>query len=118
MGAKKRIWTDADRAMVRRMARIGIPQDTIAKCMEPPTTVETLERYFKTELREASTKANAAIAGALFKNAMEGNVAAQIFWCKTRLKWRETAELDLNGGNLIFNVNLDPANDGSSGTKS
>ncbi len=104
MAAPKRVWTDTDRAMVRRMSMIGIPQETIAQCMEPPTTVETLEKYFRAELNETATKANAAVAGALFKNAMSGNVAAQIFWCKTRLRWKETFEVETNAGPAILQI--------------
>jgi hypothetical protein len=35
-------------------------------------------------------KANAQVAGFLFNAAKSGNVTAQIFWLKTRAKWRET----------------------------
>jgi hypothetical protein len=35
-------------------------------------------------------KANAQVAGFLFNAAKNGNVTAQIFWLKTRAKWRET----------------------------
>jgi hypothetical protein len=31
------------------------------------------------------------VAGFLFNSAKNGNVTAQIFWLKTRAKWRETA---------------------------
>ena len=36
------------------------------------------------------TKANAQVAGFLFNAARSGNVTAQIFWLKTRARWRET----------------------------
>ena len=36
------------------------------------------------------TKANAQVAGFLFNSARTGNVTAQIFWLKTRARWRET----------------------------
>jgi hypothetical protein len=36
------------------------------------------------------TKANAQVAGFLFNSARGGNVSAQIFWLKTRARWRET----------------------------
>ncbi len=36
------------------------------------------------------TKANAQVAGFLFNAAKNGNVTAQIFWLKTRARWRET----------------------------
>jgi len=34
------------------------------------------------------------VSGYLFANAKAGNVAAQIFWLKTRAHWRERAVLD------------------------
>ena len=36
------------------------------------------------------TKANAQVAGFLFNSARNGNVTAQIFWLKTRARWKET----------------------------
>jgi hypothetical protein len=38
------------------------------------------------------------VAGFLFNSAKSGNVTAQIFWLKTRARWRETpAELKHSG---------------------
>ena len=42
------------------------------------------------ELDLGETKANAQVAGFLFNSARTGNVTAQIFWLKTRARWRET----------------------------
>ena len=42
------------------------------------------------ELDLGETKANAQVAGFLFNSAKCGNVTAQIFWLKTRARWRET----------------------------
>jgi len=39
-------------------------------------------------LRQVQT--NAQVAGFLFNSARSGNVTAQIFWLKTRARWRET----------------------------
>ncbi len=50
----------------------------------------TLRKYFTEELETAEAMANTKVAAALFKNCMEGNVAAQIFWMKSRARWRET----------------------------
>lgn len=91
-GPPPRAFTDEERFLVKRMAMIGIPQETIARCIN--TNETTLYKHFKDELFETATKANAAIAGALFKAAISGNVTAQIFWCKTRLRWRETNTLE------------------------
>lgn len=43
------------------------------------------------ELVQAAMEANAKVAGALFNNAVRNNdVAAQIFWLKTRARWHTT----------------------------
>lgn len=56
----------------------------------------TLKKYYATELRRGRKIANAKVVSALFNNAMKGNVAAQIFWCKTRLGWSEKSELAID----------------------
>lgn len=94
-GPKPRVWTEQERAIVQRAAMMNLPQETIAKLLK--TTKSTLELYFREELDTASDKANMAVLGALYKNAMEGNVSAQIFWCKTRLGMRETSNVEVTG---------------------
>ena len=49
-------------------------------------------------LISAPSKANAQVAGFLFNRPRNGNVTAQIFWLKTRARWRETpVELQHSG---------------------
>ena len=100
-GPKPREWTDEERLVVKWMSVAGIPQKRIAATLH--TTEETLEKYFRVELDEAADKCNSAVVGALYKNALSGNVTAQIFWCKTRLGWREVQEIE-HKGDLQFNV--------------
>lgn len=79
--------TEAQRKQVRAMAAYGIPHEEIAKvvgCTRP-----TLRKYFRDELDTASAQANARVAEMLYQQAMKGNVTAQIFWLKTRARWRE-----------------------------
>ena len=72
---------------------IGTPQETIASILgiDP----KTLRKHYREELDHALAQANATIGGALFNKARNGDIAAQIFWLKTRAKWRERQELDL-----------------------
>jgi hypothetical protein len=44
-------------------------------------------------------KADAKVVGALYKNAVGGNVTAQIFWLKNRRKedWRDKVDHSLTG---------------------
>ena len=70
------------------MAAYGIPEIDIARVVgiDP----KTLRKHYRDELDLGETKANAQVAGFLFNSARSGNVTAQIFWLKTRARWRET----------------------------
>jgi hypothetical protein len=80
--------SEKDRRTVRTMSAYGIPQHRIAPVIG--VDEKTLRRHFRAELDSAEVQANAAVAGALYRNATEhNNVQAQIFWMKTRAQWRE-----------------------------
>ena len=79
--------TDELRAKVRQLSVVGLPQDDIATLIE--CSAKTLRKHFRRELDQGGAEANALIAGYLFQNAKAGNVAAQIFWLKTRARWKE-----------------------------
>lgn len=94
--------TDAQRKKVYKYASVGVPQEFIARLIINPETksgigLATLNKYFRDELDLASTKATADVGGALYKNAISGNVTAQIFWMKTRAGWKETDKLEVSG---------------------
>ncbi len=95
--------TDTTRATVKKFAAIGIPGDLIAKYLGINKT--TLFKYYQKEMELAHLEANANVAGALYKNCMNGNVTAQIFWSKTRLGWRETGpdSYDNTRGQVVIN---------------
>jgi hypothetical protein len=110
--------TDAMRAMVRQLVAFGMTQECIcsmvgALAQIEPISPETLRKHFAAELKHGLQEAIIKVASALFTNAMTGNVAAQIFFLKTRAKWRETNHLevsDTNGNPLpIAAVPLDAA---------
>src|SRR3954466_9353634 len=77
----------AQRRQVEALAAYGIPEADISGVVgiDP----KTLRKYYREELDLGETKANAQVAGFLFNSAKSGNVTAQIFWLKTRAKWRE-----------------------------
>jgi hypothetical protein len=79
---------DVHRRQVEAMAAYGIPEPDISRVVgiDP----KTLRKYYRDELDMGSTKANAQVAGFLFNAARNGNVTAQIFWLKTRARWKET----------------------------
>lgn len=79
---------DTTKEQVQMLATIGTPQEIIARVIGIDRG--TLAKHYKDELELSRSKADAKIALSLYQNAINGNVAAQIFWCKTRLGWKET----------------------------
>ena len=61
---------------------------------------KTLRKHYRDELDLGETKANAQVAGFLFTSAKNGNVTAQIFWLKTRARWKEPANEFKHSGSL------------------
>lgn len=62
------------------------------------------------ELDLGATKANAQVAGFLFAAAKGGNVTAQIFWLKTRARWKEPPA-EFKHAALIGNLDLSKLSD-------
>jgi hypothetical protein len=79
--------TDAMRSEVRSLAARGVPQESIAAIIG--CDAKTLRKYCRHELDRGMAEANSQVIGALFENAIRGNIAAQIFWAKTRMGWQE-----------------------------
>src|SRR5215207_1505169 len=76
------------RRQVEAMAAYGIPAGDIGRTLG--VDAKPLRKHYRDELDLGTTKANAQVAGFLFNSAKSGNVTAQIFWLKTRARWRET----------------------------
>jgi hypothetical protein len=90
--------TPEQRAVVKAMSGYGVIQDEIAAVLDIDD--KTLRKYFAAELRTAAIEANAAVAQSLFQNATKHrNVAAQIFWLRTRGGWRDPLQHQLAGAN-------------------
>ena len=51
---------------------------------------KTLRKRLRDELDLGVAEANATVSGYLFAAAKAGNIAAIIFWLKTRAHWRES----------------------------
>jgi hypothetical protein len=88
MGRRAHVPDPAQRRQVEAMAAYGIPETDIARVLN--IDPKTLRKHYREELDLGETKANAQVAGFLFNAAKNGNVTAQIFWLKTRARWRET----------------------------
>ena len=101
-GRPQFIKKDEDKKTVEALAIAGVTQRVIAQIVK--ISEPTLRKHFREELDTSKARANAVISQALFKNAKDGNVAAQIFWLKTQAGWRETNYHELTGkdGDKLF----------------
>ena len=88
--------TERDRAQVKMLAAMGVPDYDIAKVMQ--MSGPTLRKHFFHELESGHIEANAQVAQSLYKMATDKdkpNVSAAIFWLKTRARWSEAKEEEL-----------------------
>ena len=83
---------DTVREKVRYLAGLGVRQDDIAKIIG--CAPKTLRKRLRDELDLGIAEANATVSGYLFAAAKAGNIAAIIFWLKTRAHWRESTPPD------------------------
>ena len=81
----------------------GIPQESICLVIRDGIDDKTLRKHFRRELDTAAIKANAAVAGALYKSALEGSTQAAIWWTKTRMKWSDKQEIE-HSGNAVWTI--------------
>jgi hypothetical protein len=94
--------TDEQRRQVEAMVGYGMPEAQIARLIHNPQTKRTIDEktlrlHFRSEIDTGQVKANAAVAQSLHRMAINGVVAAAIFWAKTRMGWKETAALEMSG---------------------
>lgn len=75
------------RAEIEAYAAVGVPHHDIAKLVSMST--HTLLKYYDMELGVGKAKANAQVAKSLFRQAINGNIPASIFWLKSQAGWRE-----------------------------
>ena len=88
MGRRAHQPDPSQRRQVEALAAYGIPETDISRVVG--IDAKTLRKHYRHELDLGETKANAQVAGFLFNSAKTGNVTAQIFWLKTRARWRES----------------------------
>ena len=87
MARKPFIANDGVREKVRHLAGLGIAQDDIARIVR--CSPKTLRKRCRDDLDCGVAEANAIVSGCLFAAAKSGNITAQIFWLKSRARWRE-----------------------------
>ena len=81
--------TEEQRRLVKSMAAVGVPHEDIARKVGVRSP-KTLRRHFREELDMGMIDANYKVGKTLFELATGGQeVAATIFWVKTRKLFRE-----------------------------
>src|SRR5262249_2409074 len=78
--------------MVERAAGFGFTQEKIAVLIG--TTKPTLEKHFREELDRGMAVTQFKVGNSLVENALNGNVAAQIWYTKSQMGWRETQVIE------------------------
>lgn len=87
--------TDITRAEVKALTSFGNTHDQMATYLD--ISKDTLEKYYRRELDTAVIQANAQVAKRLFHKAViQDDLSAQIFWLKTRARWRTEDPLNIN----------------------
>ena len=105
-GKPLKTFSEEQRERIKELAGVGMPQKVIAQIME--VDKNTLRKHCAYELKTGSHAATADVAGKLYSLAMDGNVAACIFWMKARAGWSERVEVTGKGGkDLIPKLALD-----------
>ena len=100
-------WLEPDKLiLLEGWARDGLTYEQIANNMGIGLT--TLKEWRQKEptiqstLKKGREVVDYEVENALLKNALDGNVTAQIFWLKNRKKnqWREKVEYETNNDDL------------------
>jgi hypothetical protein len=87
--------TEKTRAEVSALYSFGNTQEEIAAYLG--ICVDTLAKYYRKEMDVAVVTANARVARALYNKAVaQDDLTAQIFWLKTRARWRTADAEDTN----------------------
>jgi hypothetical protein len=87
--------TKQQRDMIRIMKAGGLTNIDIAGVLG--VTEKTLVKACADEIKSGKSDVDSRIIGSLVKNALAGNVTAQIFYLKTRCGWREVQEVEHSG---------------------
>jgi len=87
--------TPSQRRDVAAWASIGASHEVMAAQLGIARM--TLEKAFAEELRNGKGITDNQVSKTLYQKALSGNVPCLIFWCKTRLGWRETSRTEVTG---------------------
>lgn len=88
---------------VEQLARVCDNEEEIALALG--MSYRTLQRRkkdyvdFVDAIKRGKAKANIFVGGKLMEQIKAGNIAATIFWMKTRCGWKETQRQEVTGAN-------------------
>ena len=92
--------TDITRAEVSALLSFGNTKLQICEYLN--ICEDTLDKYYDYEKRTAVVRANANVAKRLYNKAVaQDDLAAQIFWLKTRGRWRTADQIRDDDSNTI-----------------
>lgn len=83
--------TTAERKQVEAFVGFGLPYEHICALIQDGIGIDTLRKYFATELLTGKAKAGAKIGQTIFQKAINGDTTALIWWSKCQMGWRENA---------------------------
>lgn len=108
--------TEEQRANVYQYARIGLGNHQIGLLLEIGAT--TVNKYFHTELQKGRANGVAVAGGKLFEKVLDGNLAAVIFYLKSKGGFNERAAMmqpqypgSEDDADMDFNEPMDGLND-------
>jgi hypothetical protein len=86
--------TDQTRKQVAMLSGFGLTLENVARVIG--IDYKTLMKHYAEEVELGKAQVQAQVVSALFQNIKNGNVAAQIFWCKTQLGWKEKVTISVD----------------------
>ena len=87
--------SDISRAEVKALVSFGNTQEQISTYLD--IDIKTLQKYYRRELDTGTIQANAQVAKRLYNKAVaQDDLSAQIFWLKTRARWRTDDPININ----------------------
>ena len=98
-GRPAHVPTEETRALVKTWAQVGTTQPVISR--ELGISEDTLQKHYRDELDEASSRGVANVASNLYSKAMAGDTTAMIFYLKTRGRWSEKPALGDSDNPLV-----------------
>lgn len=87
--------TEENRTLVKTLSSYGVTYEDIALKLD--ISSDTLVKHYRRELDLGRIEANANISQKLYQQAANGSLQAQIFWLKTRARWKEVTQHEISG---------------------